>query len=224
VLQIGNSGALGAGDVNVADSSTLQAGASGLALGNNLILGQTVAALMDNNGQNLTWNGTVSGGGALIKIGRGTLALNGNNSYSGNTTVNAGALSISSPANMASPEIILNNGGDLLGSGTFAITNAIGIGPTSDGTSGTALIDGRLHFQMPQGNPGPLSNAANTSGLAPAEPELATVAETPRAWPQPAPFPPQNPGRHLMVAGFLKPTMAGHSLELPLHFWILLWS
>ena len=140
ILQIGNAGALGAGDVNVTGASTLQAGAPGLMLSNNLILGPSVTAAIDNNGQNLTWSGTISGGGALTKIGNGVLALNGNNSYSGNTTINAGALSIFSNANIISPDIILN-GGDLLGSGTFAITNAVGIGPASGGTSGTALID-----------------------------------------------------------------------------------
>jgi autotransporter-associated beta strand protein len=159
VLQIGNSGALGAGDVNVTDGSTLQAGAPGLALGNNLILGQTVTATIDNNGQNLAWSGNVSGGGALTKIGNGILALNGNNSYTGNTTVSAGALSLSSPANIVSPGIILN-GGDLLGSGTFAITNGIDIGPASGGTPGTALIDaaGGQTFELD----GVVASAGNT--------------------------------------------------------------
>jgi len=159
VLQVGNPGALGSGDVNVTGGSVLQAGAPGLALGNNVILGSTVNATINNNGQNLTLNGTISGGGALTKIGNGTLALNGNNSYAGNTTVSVGSLSLSSTANIVSPEIILN-GGDLLGNGTFAITNAVGIGPASGGTPGTALIDaanGQI-FELD----GVLASAGNT--------------------------------------------------------------
>ena len=159
ILQIGNAGALGLGDVSVTGASTLQAGAPGLALANNLILGHAVTATIDNDGQNLTLSGAVSGGGGLTKIGAGTLALTGNNSYSGNTTVNAGALSISSPANLVSPGIVLN-GGDLLGSGTLAITNAIGIGPASGGTPATGLIDaaGGQTFELD----GMLGSAGNT--------------------------------------------------------------
>ena len=159
VLQVGNAGALGAGDVSVTGGGTLQAGAPGLTLGNNLIVGQTVTATIDNNGQNLTWSGNMSGGGGLTKTGNGTLALTANNSYSGNTTINLGALSISSAANIISPAIILN-GGDLLGNGTFAITNNLGIGPASGGIPGTAFIDaaGGQTFELD----GVLASAGNT--------------------------------------------------------------
>ena len=159
VLQVGNSGALGTGDVNVTGSSTLQAGAPGLGLANNLNINPGVTTTIDSNGKNLTWSGAVGGSGTLTKIGNGTLALNGNNNYSGNTTVNAGSLSISSTANIVSPDIILN-GGDLLGSGTFAITNAVGIGPASGGTPGTALIDaaGGQTFELD----GVIASAGNT--------------------------------------------------------------
>jgi autotransporter-associated beta strand protein len=141
VLQAGNSGALGNGDVNVTGSSTLQAGAPGLGIGNNLNVSQTATATIDNNGYNLALGGAISGNGGLTKIGSGTLMLNGNNTYSGNTTVNAGGLGISSPNNVANTSVIILNGGDVVGNGTFAITNGIGIGPAVGGTPGTAFID-----------------------------------------------------------------------------------
>ena len=46
----------------------------------------------DTNGNTLTLSGAVSGGGALTKIGAGTLILTGENSYSGGTVVEAGTL------------------------------------------------------------------------------------------------------------------------------------
>jgi autotransporter-associated beta strand protein len=140
-LQVGNNSALGAGDLSVAASSTLQAGINGLNVGNNVALGSGTTTTVDNNGNNLTLGGGITGNGALLKIGNGTLTLNGNNTYSGNTTINAGVLNITSPNSVANTPVIFLNGGGLLGSGTFAINNNIGIGWTTGGASTTALLD-----------------------------------------------------------------------------------
>ena len=138
-LQVGSSSALGAGDVSVTASSTLQAGAA-VSLGNNISEGSGVTITANNNGYNLTLGGTVSGSGALTKIGSGTLSLGGSNTLSGGIAVNAGTLSISTSTNAGSGSIILN-GGDLLGTGSFYMTNNIGVGPSSGATPGTAFID-----------------------------------------------------------------------------------
>jgi len=140
-LQVGNNSALGAGDLSVTASSTLQAGINGLNVGNNVAIGSGVTATVDNNGNNLTLGGGITGNGALVKIGNGTLTLHGNNTYAGNTTINAGTLTISSPNSVANTPTIFLNGGDLLGSGTFAINNAIGIGLTTGGAGTVALLD-----------------------------------------------------------------------------------
>jgi len=160
VVQVGDSGALGMGDVNVTGSTTLQAGAPGLGLGNNLTVSQTGTVTIDNNGYNLALDGSISGTGGLIATGSGALMLNGNNTYSGNTTVNAGILGISSPNNVADTPAIILNGGGLVGNGTFVITNGIGIGPAMGGTPGTALIDAASgqHFELD----GILASAGNT--------------------------------------------------------------
>ena len=140
-LQVAGSGALGAGDVNVIASSTLQSGASGLNINNNVIAGSGATVTVNNNGYNFALGGTISGSGALAEAGSGTIALNGNNNYTGTTTINAGVLSISSPNNVANTAAIILNGGDLLGSGTFALNNSIGIGATGGGTGSAGLID-----------------------------------------------------------------------------------
>jgi autotransporter-associated beta strand protein len=142
-LQVGNSHALGAGDVSVATSSTLQAGAAALSVPNNIDVASGATATVDNNGNNLTLSGIVSDSGSLAKTGSGVLALSGNNNYSGNTVVNAGYLSLSAEANVSGTPNIILNGGGLLGSGTYILfgSHNIGIGLDS-GTVGTnALID-----------------------------------------------------------------------------------
>ena len=140
-LQVANADGLGAGDVSVAGSSTLQAGAPGLSLANNLALAFGATATVDNNGNNLTLAGTLGGSGALTKVGNGTLALQGNNLFTGNTTINAGILSLNSPNNVANSALILLEGGDLLGNGSFLVTNSIDIGAVAGSTGGLGFID-----------------------------------------------------------------------------------
>ncbi len=136
-LSLGSVGALGAGDLSVSGHGTIQAGAT-VTIPNNIALADTTT--VDNNGNDFTLSGAITGAGGLTKIGNHTLTLAGNNLYAGNTTVNGGALSLSSANNVSSPFIILN-GGDLLGSATFAVANNIGIGLPSGSAGTNALID-----------------------------------------------------------------------------------
>lgn len=69
------------------------------------------------NNLSTTFSGTLDGiGGSLTKAGAGTLTLAGVNTYSGDTTVNAGALLIN--GSIASAAMV-NNGGTLGGGGTI---------------------------------------------------------------------------------------------------------
>ena len=88
--------ALGTGGI-VLNGGTLQyaAGNTYDASSNGLTLGGT--ATVDTNGNNVTWQqfSGIFGSGSLVKIGAGTLNLSATESYSGSTTVNAGALTLS---------------------------------------------------------------------------------------------------------------------------------
>jgi len=103
-----NAGALQLGAANrIADTSavTIAAGASfnlngfaetvgSIAGGGNISLGTaTLTAGGDNTSTNFA--GAIDGTGGLAKAGSGTLLLSGTNTYTGNTTINAGTLRLS---------------------------------------------------------------------------------------------------------------------------------
>ena len=148
-LQVAHNSALGAGDLSVTGSSTLQAGAAGLSVANNIGLGSGVTATVDNNGNELSLGGVIGGNGSLAKTGVGTLVLGAANTYAGSTVIGAGTVSISSDSSLgtapgaATPNRLVLNGGSLVGSSTLTLnaTRGIGIGPTSGSTPGTGLLD-----------------------------------------------------------------------------------
>ena len=112
-------------------AGTLQIGAGG-ATGS--IVGNVTdnATLVFNRSNALTFGGVISGTGALIQAGAGTLTLTGNNLYSGLTTVNAGTLAYG--VNNA-----LGSGGVTVNSGT------LDIGSFSDSVGAVALVSGNIN-------------------------------------------------------------------------------
>jgi autotransporter-associated beta strand protein len=57
-----------------------------------------------------TWQNDISGKGLLTKSGSGTLALSGNNSYSGGTLLNAGVLEADSPTAFGTGDVYVSAG------------------------------------------------------------------------------------------------------------------
>ena len=103
ILQVGNGGAVGSG--NVADGT----------------------ALIFNNAASNPVAGSISGGGSLTVLGGGTVALTGNNTYSGGTAVSNGTLLVNNAAGSGtgSGAVTVFNGGTLAGSGTIAGSVAV---------------------------------------------------------------------------------------------------
>ena len=90
-LNFGNLTAIGAGAATFAGNATLQAGVAGT-LANNLSINSGATGAFDTQANAVTLSGSISGGGALTKVGAGTLLLTASNSYGGATTISSGTL------------------------------------------------------------------------------------------------------------------------------------
>jgi autotransporter-associated beta strand protein len=110
-LQIGNGGTTGS-------------------VNSNITLNGLTTTLSFDRADNVVHNSNISGTGSLVKKGANIVELNGNNSYTGPTTVSAGELRINT--NLTS-HVTVNSGAVLSGSGN--IQNLINNGRVGAGTS-----------------------------------------------------------------------------------------
>ena len=115
------------------------------------VLGANQLTVGSNNLSTIV-SGFISGtGGALVKIGTGTLTLTDiNKTYTGATTVNGGMLEVDSSIAMSS-QTTVNSGATLFGTGTVGntqINSGSIFAPGALGTPGTSMtVQGNLAFQ-----------------------------------------------------------------------------
>ena len=128
----------GLGSVVVAAGMSVLA-ASGTAQTIDYADGSTQAGAIDTTPSDITLNslgagtatqsGLISGANGIVKTGAGIIVLSASNTYQGSTTINAGALQVSSDANLGSGGAIAFNGGTLrLGADNFSSGRAIVLG------------------------------------------------------------------------------------------------
>ncbi|WP_218668933.1 autotransporter-associated beta strand repeat-containing protein [Variovorax sp. KK3] len=93
----------------VIDAGALQVGDGG---SHGAIVGDVTnnGALVFNRGDASTFPGAISGSGAVVKRGSGTLTLTGANTYSGGTTIIDGKLSVSADRPLGSGRLALDGG------------------------------------------------------------------------------------------------------------------
>ena len=76
--------------------------------------------IINTNANAVDFSGTITGTGGIIKTGAGVLALSGANTYSGDTTINEGKLSIAADSNIGGGVNTIGNAGTLALSGNGA--------------------------------------------------------------------------------------------------------
>lgn len=118
-----------ANGVYTLDGATLTAAGTST-IANAIVLSGT-GGVVDTTGTT-TLSGSISGTGQLWKVGSGEALLTGVNTYSGNTNVSGGILTIN--GSVASPNVTVFNGGTLKGSGRLN-GNLISFGTVAPGNS-----------------------------------------------------------------------------------------
>ncbi len=88
------------------------------------------AVISTDVGVSATISALITGAGGLDKAGLGLLTVNGNNTYTGGTTVSGGILSVASDTNLGGISGFLElNGGELLTTGSFTSARAVTLAP-----------------------------------------------------------------------------------------------
>jgi fibronectin-binding autotransporter adhesin len=143
-LAVGSSRAVGTGALTLADGTTLQAAANGLALANVVRLNGDVT--VDTQSNTMTLSGPISGTGGLDKIGSGTLMLTGASTYTGTTTVSEGVLNVN--GSLVST-VCVCSGATLTGTGSIGGLSVSGGGIVAPGNSiGTLTVRGNVSFDV----------------------------------------------------------------------------
>ena len=96
-------GALRSGSVALGGGTLQYAGGNTQDVSTRLLLPSGTATI-DTNGNNVTFASSFGGGGgSLVKIGSGAIALSAANTFTGNTTINGGTLQLNVQGNGGSP-------------------------------------------------------------------------------------------------------------------------
>ncbi len=114
------------GGTAIAGGATLQlgnGGASGSLAGDVVVDGRLSFARSDA----VTFGGTISGAGALLKSGAGLLTLSGSNSYAGGTLVESGTLALAADRAAGTGQITLESGTTLSYASGVTVANALRI-------------------------------------------------------------------------------------------------
>ncbi|WP_371348862.1 autotransporter-associated beta strand repeat-containing protein [Ancylobacter sp. IITR112] len=111
-------------------------GVSGSILGD--VLNDGVLAF--NRSDAVTMAGEISGSGALVQAGSGTLYLTGANTYSGGTTITGGTLRVDAVSAIGSGGLTIGEAGTFRASGSFTLGRSVVLEGTAS-TAGTLEVD-----------------------------------------------------------------------------------
>ena len=112
----------------------------GGASGGNVLLGAATLTFGGSNASPAVYDGVISGGGGIAKIGAGTQTLSRTQTYTGRTTVGGGTLRLDF-ANLATPTNLINTASALtLGGGTLSVLGKTGAGIVTAQTLGALTL------------------------------------------------------------------------------------
>ena len=127
LLPTGASGALGTGSLIVLNGGTLRSSTAAQQTNRAISLGATGGSIdLASPVASLFASGTISGGGALTKLGSGELVLAGTNTFTGGVTLNDGVLNVGTVANTGSNSNLGAGNSISFGGGTLAFTGNVG--------------------------------------------------------------------------------------------------
>ena len=121
-LDVGNSGALGGGNLTVNGAASLT-GAPGVALGNNIVLNNTLNFGAGGGGGALTINGTISGAGGISLAGAPGLTLNGANTFAGGFNLGGGALTVGHDSALGLGAVTVSGASSLFSNKAVSLAN-----------------------------------------------------------------------------------------------------
>ena len=165
-------GAIGAGDLSVADGATFDLNGAGVAVSSlggagDILLGS--GTLTAGGAADSEFSGTIGGTGSLVKAGEGDLTLSGANSYSGGTTVRGGTLTAGHTGALGSGAMTVEEAGSVsLGSFSQTLASLAGDGGVDLG-SATLTLNGSgatLYGGILSGTGGVTLNGGGTLTLA----------------------------------------------------------
>ena len=116
------------------------------------------------NANSTTYSGVMSGSGALVKQGSGTLTLSGTNAYTGTTTINAGTLALSATGSIASSSRLVANGVFDISASTDGVVNMVSL----SGSGSIVLGSNSLNITA--------ANSGNFSGVISGDGDVSLLA------------------------------------------------
>jgi autotransporter-associated beta strand protein len=137
-----------------------------LASNRGINLGSGGGSFSTDSGTTTNYGGIIAGTGALNKLGDGTLALSGANTYAGGTAINQGTLAVGNNSALGSGAVALSGGQLSIQSGV-TLSNSINFGSSGatlsgNGSFGSPITVGSNIILSPGDSPGTLTF---TSGL-----------------------------------------------------------
>ena len=141
-LTVGSNAALGSGRLTMTGGTTLASGAAGLVLANAITtLG---VGNVDTAGNIFTLNGVIDGAGSLSKINTGNLVLNGRNTFTGGSLINAGTVTVGTSTALGAGAVVMLDDTTLTpNTDGLILANAFDIGNVTVATEAfTFTLDG----------------------------------------------------------------------------------